>query len=356
MKIKLGRIFTALLVVVALRASAQQDPQFSHYMFTKLYYNPAYAGLDDFTSVSLLHRSQWLAYEANNGDPGGAPSTQHLAINHGLRFGGKDNKAGIGLSLINDRLGPLSNLSLKLSYAHHLDLRTGKLSVGLKGGFWNSSLHGEWLRPSEANDPIIDQLGGATVSQLKPDFSLGVWYQDAQDKYYLGISVNHLVRSDFDFGVDPSDINTKLVQHMYISGGYNITLNNTINLLPSFVIQSDLGETNWNLGLLATYDTKIKNEYWLGLTFRQSIVGRGVGDSGSKYSLDDLVFIAGIGMLKDANDSYNRLKLSYSFDLVSSGVSAKQPTSHEIMFTYILPSGFNSGPPPLHSPRYKHPK
>lgn len=356
MKGTLYKILGLFLVLTSIRVYAQQDPQFSHYMFNKLYYNPAYAGMDPYTSASLLHRSQWLSYQTNNGDPGGAPTTQNLILNHGLKFGGQDNRAGIGLSLVNDELGPLSNLSLKLSYSHHLDLGSGKLGMGLKAGFWSQTLRSGLLRPSETNDPIIDQLGGGNVSQLKPDFALGFWYKDRLDKYYLGLSMNHLVRSDFDFGVNPDSINTKLVQHIYLTGGYNLVINNNISLLPNFMLQTDLGESTWKLGMLATYDTKVKNEYWLGFSFRQSFTDRAFGEKGKSYSLDDFVLIAGLGLLKDQNGKWNTLKISYAFDLVSSGVKAKNPTSHEIMLTYILPSGLTSGKPPLKTPRYEHPK
>ncbi len=359
MKLTKNIVVAFILLFQGWGVVAQQDAQFSHYMFTKLYYNPAYSGMDPYSSASLLHRSQWLAYQTiNNNDQGGAPVTQQFSFNHGLKYGGNSNKAGVGLILVNDVLGPLHNLNLKLSYAHHVDLSSGKLSMGLKGGFYSQRIRVDWLRANdEANDPIISQLNAnGSASQLKPDFGLGFWYQDRLDKYYLGVSMNHLIRSSFDWGVDEDSINTKLIQHLYITGGYNIQISNNISLLPNFIIQSDIDETNWKMGVLATYDTKVKNEYWLGLTFRQSFTDKGADNSGKKYSLDDLVIIAGLGTMKNKDGNWNSLKLSYAFDLVSSGVKAKNPTSHEIMLTYILPSGLTSGRPPLKTPRYEHPK
>ena len=358
-----------LLCILGHTSYAQQDAQFSHYMFNHLYYNPAVAGMDylDYkeekrTRISLLYRTQWLGYETTNVDDreGGSPVTQNILVSHPLKSGTGENRnviGGIGLQLINDKLGPLSNFNLKLSYSHHVQLPSlgGKLGIGVKAGFWRKSINGSLLRPSQANDPLVEQIGDNTVSQLRPDFGVGLWYKENQGKYYGGISVNHIVKSDFDFGVDPDVIDTKLTQHVFITGGYNLDVNSNIKLSPSFIIQSDLAETDFNLGALATYDTRIKNSYWVGLTLRQSIVDGDVDLKGKSWSLDDFIIIAGLGALRD-DQGVNRLKLGYAFDLVLSGRGAKNPTSHEIMLGFLLPESFASGRPPLFTPRYKHTK
>src|SRR5258708_31800894 len=78
------RIFLmCLLIVFAARLSAQQDPQFTQYMFNTIYYNPGFSGVEGVTKISALHRSQWLGYSPTYGG-GGAPTTQLLNFSYTL--------------------------------------------------------------------------------------------------------------------------------------------------------------------------------------------------------------------------------------------------------------------------------
>src|SRR5690606_20089083 len=80
--------------------SAQQDPQYTQYMFNPMAVNPAYAGSQGEFTALLMHRSQWVGV-------GGAPSTQVLAVD--ASFG---KKVGLGGVLTHDVLGPSSEISL----------------------------------------------------------------------------------------------------------------------------------------------------------------------------------------------------------------------------------------------------
>ncbi|HCQ76363.1 MAG TPA: hypothetical protein DIV44_06090, partial [Leeuwenhoekiella sp.] len=95
---KLSLIKISLLMVFLLSYSlgiAQQDPQYTQYMYNPLVINPAYAGNRGVTSILLLHRSQWVGLD-------GAPSTQNLSVHSPIGLG----KVGLGFSLVNDVLGP----------------------------------------------------------------------------------------------------------------------------------------------------------------------------------------------------------------------------------------------------------
>lgn len=361
---KLHGIVLFIICLVNINVKAQQNAQFSHFMFTKQYYNPAFAGIEPYTKALLIHRTQWLGYEPINvDDEGGSPITQNLSLTHPLRFGTKFVKSGIGLDLVNDKLGPNKNFALRLNYSHHLELTKlgGVLALGVRAGFWNWKLDAAQLRPIEQNDMLIDALGGGAVSQLRPDFGAGLWFQNALDKYYIGVSVDHLIPSGFDFGIDPSLINTEVSQHLFLTGGYNASISNNIQLKPSALIQTDFSETTFKLAALGVYDTKVKHEFWAGVSFRQSLADKSItpentSPKGKTYSLDDFILIVGFGTLKDQVYSVSRLQFSYAIDIVSSGRSAKNATSHEIMLAYILPSKLITGPPPLKTPRYQHPK
>lgn len=321
----------------------QQDPQFSQYMFNNLYNNPGYSGIEGVSRATLMHRTQWLGYDG--ADPGGAPQTQILSISHPLKIMSSPVvNSGVGLYLINDKLGPLRNINIKGSYSYHYKLRNaGVIGFGLRAGFYSQGIDGAILREAEESDVVVDQLK-TSPTQMKPDVGLGVWYQTK--KYYGGVSLSHMTAAGFNFGASSQDINSQLARHMYITGGYHIMLGTKLRITPSAIIQTDFVETNYNYGVLADL---YQYKYWAGFTIRQSVTGSSDGQPTRQIATDDLVFMGGISLLPDKS-----LRVGYAFDLVSSGPRAKNNTSHEIMLSYILPISVNDNPPPLRTPRYRH--
>lgn len=101
---------------------AQQDAMFTKYMFNTLVYNPAYAGSHDHLSINALHRGQWWGID-------GAPTTQTLSVHSPV-----SDRVGIGLSLINDKIGPTGSTQVNAIYAYRIPLGAGKLSIGLQAG------------------------------------------------------------------------------------------------------------------------------------------------------------------------------------------------------------------------------
>ena len=65
--------FLLILALGTTSLSAQQDPQYTQYMYNTVAINPAYAGNRGVTSIVGLHRSQWVGLD-------GAPRTQSLSI------------------------------------------------------------------------------------------------------------------------------------------------------------------------------------------------------------------------------------------------------------------------------------
>lgn len=325
---------------------AQQDPHFSHFMFNNLYTNPGYTGMEGVSRATLIHRSQWLGYQTTNSqDQGrGAPTTQMLSAEHPLKiFSSPVANSGVGFVFTNDGLGPVRNITFSGNFSYHLKIQQtgGTVGFGAKLGVYSQRIDGSLLREAEDGDPVVDGLRSASSGQTKPDLGLGVWYNTK--RYYGGVSLSHVNKSTFDFKQD--DVTSRLSRHMYITGGYNIFLN-SILITPSAIIQTDFAETNFNYGAIASIN---KYKYWAGITLRQSFVDNAVEEGGKQINTDDVVILAGISLLPK-----NELRIGYSFDLVTSGASAKKQTSHEIMVSYILP--FNDGPgqPPLRSPRYRH--
>lgn len=315
------KTFLLFLIVGSFQAElfGQQDPQFTHYMFNTLYYNPAYSGVEGVTKLTAIHRSQWMGYQPTLGG-GGAPTTQIVSFTTPIF----KVRSGFGAFIVNDQLGPQNNLEAQASYAYHLAVKSSKLSFGLKAGLYSQTINFGMYRMIDPNDPLFKDKVGRD-SQVRPDISTGLFLQN--EKYYVGLSFNHLVKSTFDFGVGQRNA---LQTHVYLTGGYFYEVNFDLHFQFSTLIKSDFTKTTFDLGGIAYY----KNMMWGGLSFRQS---------------EAAILMLGYTLLKDKS-----LKLGYGLDYVIKDQDAKQPTSHEFLLTYQLPVNPPSGKKVVRTPRYRH--
>jgi len=297
---------------------AQQNPNFSQYMFNKLYFNPAYSGVEGVSKVSLLYRDQWFGYQPTF-DEGGAPKTTLFTFTAPiLRF-----RSGVGFYVMDDQLGPQNNLEIQASYAYHLVIGEAKMSFGIKAGIFSQTIDFNQYRAIHPDDPLI--LEGKE-SQIRPDMGVGVHYQS--EKYYGGIGLQHILKSQFDFGSD--SLRNPMENHMVATAGYHYQLNYDVVLTPSFIFNTDFNSISFDLSMLAHYKEKL----WGGLSYRQS---------------EAVVGLIGYSFLKD-----NALGIGYSFDYVISAQDAKQPTSHEIQLSYTLPVVTGGGKKVVRTPRFRH--
>jgi len=68
-----------LLSLVSGQAFAQQDPQFTQYLYAGNFFNPAFAGKEGGYQFSAFHRSQWQGYTPTTGS-GAPPTTQLITV------------------------------------------------------------------------------------------------------------------------------------------------------------------------------------------------------------------------------------------------------------------------------------
>ncbi|MDX1904425.1 MAG: type IX secretion system membrane protein PorP/SprF [Thermonemataceae bacterium] len=320
----LKSLFVFLVCLSSGWVYAQQDAQFSQYMFNGFYYNPAVAGADNKANFLLMHRTQWAGYDATF-DDGGSPQTQIFSATAPFVY---VSNTGVGLHAVRDVRGPISSLEAHLSFAYHLSLGDGKLSIGARAGIYNQSIDFSKFRFNDESDPVSQELSTKGVqSELKPDFAFGLWY--AQEKFYVGISSNHLAKSQISFGLE--ELENALARNLYFTAGYNYTLNDQWLLQPSVLIknlpENGLKTTSMEFSVLGTYNQK----FWGGLAYRQS---------------DAATAMVGVYPTKD-----NRLRIGYAFDYTISGAQGKAPTSHEIFVSYGMPIK-RFGKPTQETPRH----
>jgi len=287
-------------------------------MFNNLYFNPGFSGVEGITKLTVVHRSQWLGYGPTVGE-GVAPTTQLFTFTAPIF---KLN-SGFGAYVVNDRLGPQNNLEAQASYAYHLGIKESKLSLGVRVGVYSQTLNFGLYKPTDQNDPLLRSSG--KESQIRPDLSVGAFFR--KEKFYAGASFNHLIQSEFDFGVGQRGA---LVNHMYITGGYFYQVSFDLRFQFSTIVKTDFANTSFDLSSLAFF----KDTMWGGLSFRQS---------------EAAILLLGYSFLKDKS-----LKFGYALDYIISNQQAKQATSHEFMLSYELPVNAGSGKKVVRTPRYRH--
>ena len=148
------------------------------------------------------------------------------------------------------------------------------------------------------------------------------------EKYYAGISFDHLLKAEFDFG--KNDLRNALENHAYLTFGYIHKVNFDVTLRPSILVSTDFNQYNFTVGGYIDY----KDKMWGGLSFRQG---------------EDVNAIFGYNFLKDRS-----LGLGYAFGYIVKAQEAKQPTSHEIMLNYTLPVSPGGGKKIVRTPRFRH--
>ncbi len=280
-------------VLMTAEVNAQQDAMFTHYMFNTLAINPAYAGSRDALTVTALHRSQWVGFP-------GAPMTQTITAHTPFK---KEN-IGLGLSIMNDRIGKINNSSLYLDFAYRIRLdKKSMLSIGIKGGLNMLRAKFDDLTTIQGNDQTF-QTAGASFA---PNFGFGLYYQ--RDRFYAGISTPRLLENNFRQAAS-SSIALKERRHYFLIAGYQFKLSNNLELKPTTFLK-------------VTFGAPIEADLTTSLIWKKLL------HIGAMYRTGDA-----FGVLAGYNIT-NQLFLSYSFDW-SYGLQTIRyhGGSHEIMLRY----------------------
>ena len=208
------KILIFALMLTCYFGFAQQDAQFTQYMYNTININPAYAGSRGVMSIFGLHRTQWVGLD-------GAPTTNAFSVNTPIN----NSNLGLGVSLVNDKIGPTSDntLSADLSYTVPMN-EEYKLSFGVKASGNIFNLDTEKLNPADV-DPSLQNFN----NEFSVNFGAGVYLHS--DKLYLGLSVPNFLQdtkyNDNDIAVFQERMN------FYFIGGYVFDVSPSIKFKPA---------------------------------------------------------------------------------------------------------------------------
>jgi type IX secretion system PorP/SprF family membrane protein len=286
--------FAALLMFLSfLEASAQQDPNYTQYMYNMSAINPAYAGSKENMTGGLLYRKQWVGLE-------GAPSTGTFFLNTPV---GKN--VGVGLSLVSDKIGPVEENNISGDFSYTLNLGgERRLALGLKAGIAMHKADFGLVIPT-----LPDPNDEAWLATPTTKFNVGTGLFYYTNKYYVAFSMPSMLKTTY------LDYNgTKYgseISHYFLTGGYVFDINPTLKFKPFSMIKMAPGApTSFDLSSNFLFYDKF--------------------EAGATYRFQD-----SFGFMVNYMITPN-LRLGYAYDHVVSDLKVVTPSSHEFIMLFDL--------------------
>ncbi|KJD35529.1 membrane protein [Tamlana sedimentorum] len=295
------------LTFLSLQSNAQQDPQFTQYMYNMSVINPAYATADEgILNLGGLYRTQWVGME-------GAPKTgtffAHTPINE---------KIEMGISFTNDNIGDVvteNNIYADFAYVLPVGFES-KISFGLKAGvtlFDTNFSDFELQSGNSSTDTAFDE----NISKAFPNLGVGAFFFG--DNYYLGLSAPNLFATkhlEDDSGIKATGVENV---HYFFTGGYVFDLNRDLKLKPAFMARGVKGAP---LAVDVTVNVLIQEKLEAGIGYR-------LGDA-----------VSGLVSFRVTPE----LRIGYAYDYTTSNLGEFNSGSHEIMILFDVDLfGFKGG-------------
>ena len=314
------KIYAPLIIILFATSSiAQQNFITNQYIFNPMTINPAYAGTKQWTNINMIYSAPWTGLD-------GAPNTQAISIE-----GSPISTMGLGLQLINDRIGAESRQGLWGSYSYILKLNEKfKLSMGLAAGVSYFSLDGQKLISESVDDPSIPL---DRVSSIRFDPKMGFFLYS--ERFYAGLSVTDMLGNLLEA---PDGFVAKQERHYYFTAGHVFDIGKDVKVKPSVLIREDFkAPTNFDV----TTHFLFKETFWIGASYRFG------ADLLSTKSLDNSLRKRDALIVMTQWNINPSLAIGYAYTHSLTALSSF--AGHEIMLDYTLPRKINTK---MKTPRY----
>lgn len=289
-----------IFILLSRAANSQLQPLLDQYLLNGLAINPAYAGSQEALNVGIYARNQWVGFE-------GAPKNFTFSLHTPMR----DKHVGLGVIVMNDKIGSRTETGIITNYAYRIDMGKGKLSFGLAGGLTNLSVSMDMIRYTDEGDGLLLNPGARA---LLPEFSFGLYYYS--EKFFTGLSMPLFSQHPFNevSGKYKIGFDLKAMNYLFVTG-YLFRLSDNFELLPSLLFKTNpANKTQLDLNCNIIYREKV----WFGTSLRTN---RNM----------TLLF---------QYQANRQLRIAYSYGHEFSELSSYQKGSHEVMliynFKYIL--------------------
>lgn len=303
-----------LLCLVSGTLLAQQDAQYTQFMYNKLGFNPGVAGSPESTRFQVAARQQWLGLDE-------APSSQVATFNTPLTSAG----TGIAARLSRVTIGLEQQYNVEGSYAYRFSLGRGtRLGIGMSASARYFNIEYNRANPTQGGG-IDVAIPGATESKVIPNFGAGIYLDGPA--FYLGLSVPRLLESDIDLGGEETIISRE-ARHFYFMGGIKLPLSDKLALEPQILAKYVTG---------APFDADVNvtahlgQNLFTGVSYR--LGGNGAGESASvlaglylsEYLSMCMAYDMGLSDLKGAQNGSIEIVIAYSLGGRSAGNEVVDP-------------------------------
>lgn len=275
-------------------AAGQLTPLSDHYILNPLTINPAFAGSRGALNIAAFYRRQWV------GVPG-APETITIAADALLQ----NAKVGLGIIIVNDKIGVTKENSFKSDYSYKIGIGNGSISFGLGAGLKTTNT--DWSK-LVVLDPGDEYYLIASKVFVVPDFSFGLYYTNL--KYYLGISIPNLIGYKYNF--DKEGYSLKINPHQYVylfNSGYIFDIGSKTRFIPSTLVYYSPSE---KLQFDINAHFNFFDRFWIGGSYRSTQSVAGLFQFALNY----------------------QFKIAYSYNFEFSKLGRYNNGSHEIMIRY----------------------
>jgi type IX secretion system PorP/SprF family membrane protein len=211
---KLHIAYITLAVLLSLVVNAQQDPQYTQYMYNTINVNPAYAGSREVLSIFGMYRTQWVGLE-------GAPDTGVFSVHTPI-----GNQVGVGLTFMNDRIGISDENTISIDFSYTIPMSYEgnlNLALGLKGTAHLLNVDFTKLNAWDPNDPYLNNIS----NRFSPNVGAGAYLYS--DKFYVGLSVPNIIETKHYNDNDRESLASERM-HGYLISGYvfDLSADNTL--------------------------------------------------------------------------------------------------------------------------------
>ncbi len=281
------------LVCIGFTLNAQQDSQFTQYMYNTQTINPAYAGTRDAASLFSLYRTQWVGLE-------GAPRTLNFTASIPM-----NDFTGLGISVISDEIGPSTEQTLAVDFSYVIPIQDDlKFAFGVKGGI--NLLNVDFTKLL-IYDPTELIFQNNIDNRLTPIIGVGGYLYT--NKWYFGISVPNMLKTEH---YDDSTISTATERlNLYAIGGYVFSLNNNLKFKPTILAKALDGAP---LSVDVSANFLLNEKFTAGVAYRF-----------------DAAFSALAGFQVSEG-----LMIGYAYDLDTTGLGNYNSGSHEIFLRFDI--------------------
>lgn len=286
---------------------AQQDTQFTQYMYNTTNINPAYAGSRGVMSVFGLYRTQWVGLD-------GAPETSSFSVNTPIT----NSNLGVGISVINDRIGPTNENTFSADLSYTIPVSAfSKLSFGIKGTANLFNLDLNKLSPEHQGDRQFQDLD----NKFSPNIGAGIYWHS--DKAYVGLSVPNFIETN-RLSDDDTAIFKEKINYYFIAGYvFNLDQYEYIKFKPTVLTKMVKGAP-LQVDLSANF--LFNDTFTVGAAYRWSAAWSAMAG----FQITDGLF------------------LGYSYDRETTNLSNYNSGSHEIFLRFEFLNNYSR----ITSPRF----